>query len=211
MNCQRFIQDGAVWAWPLHEDPLTEARKRYTVTGNPQVVDSPWGRALRFDGTNDYITLKSGEEYDLRFDSGSQDFSLATWIRYVSNGSSQIIIDKRDAGNDGWFLMIVSDGRPQARIQALQINGPSLITDQLWHSIVLTVDRDGNAYVYFDGTPGSAVGVGSTAMATTILPKIGVVPFDLSAKFAGDMAGIVVWDRALTPEEAVDLSQGRFF
>ena len=55
MNVRRFLQSGAVWGWPILDDPLTDARSRYDVTGNPGIVDSPWGRAMSFDGTNDYL------------------------------------------------------------------------------------------------------------------------------------------------------------
>lgn len=212
MSMRRFLQAGALWAWPLGNQPLQEARDRYVVTGAPGVVQSPWGMSLSMDGLADYFTLTSAEEFWLRFDSGSQDFSIVSWL-YTTKEAFEEIIDKRDALNDGWELAVQADGNPLFRLNALACTGPSAnIFDDLWHCVIATVDRDGNMYMYVDGVAGTAQAVGGAVMATTVSPRVGCCSYvALTNLFEGAIAKIGIIDRILSADEALDLSTGAGF
>ena len=212
MNVRRFLQAGAVWGWPQLGDPLTEARARYTVTGAPTIVESPWGLAMSFDGTNDYVTLKDSEEFLLRFDNGTQDFSIAAWVRTDTAGT-QFIFDKRDGNGDGWLFFQDASSFISLILDNVTVVGATEINDGLWHSVIASIDRSGNGQMYLDGVPdGAAVAINGNVMATTVLPRIGARSFTAAVThWTGDLAGMVIWDRTLAAEEALALATGRAF
>ena len=210
MNVRRFIQAGAVWGWPLFGDPLTEARSRYVVTGNPGIEESPWGKAMSFDGTNDYVTLRDSEEYPLRFNSGAQDFSVVAWVR-ADEDADATVIDKRDGADDGWMLYTASGGYFGFSIDPSF--GYAEAAVGAWHCIAATVDRSTLAQLYVDGiATGVTFNPAGEVMATTTVPRIGAQSFDAAAKLTGAVAGIVIWNRILTAAECAALATpGRAF
>ncbi len=205
MNLRRYIQAGAVWAWPLSAQPLQEARDRAVVSGAPGVVNSPYGRALSFDGAADYVTLGAAWEDQLRFDQGTQDFSVVAWVRRAVTGAFQFIFDKRDAGNDGWILYFFNDDRLTFQLGASLAFGPT-VTDTDWHSAITVVDRSADITVYTDGVAGTPVAIAGPAMATTIAPRIAAGSFDGTSKFNGDIAGVVIFPRVLSPAECLGMT-----
>lgn len=206
---RRLLNSGAVWAYSL--GVLEDIRGRYTVTGAPTIVDSPYGHALRFDGTNDYITLAPEEEYALRFDSGAQDFSVVAWVRTAVLGAHQTIIDKRDGNADGWLLWLRISDVPSFILDSRIVSGPTTITDALWHCVAVVVDRSGNALVYLDGVPGTGVAMAGDVMATTTAPRIGAYSFGATNKWNGDIYAVAVYDRILTAAEVLAFSVNRTF
>jgi len=199
MNVRRFLQDGAIWGWPMLDNPLTEARSRYVVAGTPSLVDSPWGKAISL---GDAITLTSEEEFSLRFDGGAQDFSIVVWARRTA--ANFYVIRKLESAGDGWYFL-VSSSNFFLGINFLFTDGGAQDTD--WHCFIGTADRDGNLIVYLDGVPvGTPTALGGEVLATSIVPAIGV------GGGGGDVAGIVVFDRVLTTAECLALAQpGRAF
>ena len=212
MNLRRYTAVGATFAWPLNGGILLqEARDRHVVTGNPVVEHCQWGNALGMNegGTNDYITLGGSWEDQLRFDAGTLDFSIASWIRSTKEGFEEII-DKRDGLNDGWELSVQASGVPLFRLNALTCTGPAgSVFDDLWHSIIVTVDRSADMYVYVDGAPGGADAVGGAVMATTATPRIGCCSYAaLTNLFEGAVAGIVIFPRVLSAAECAGMASG---
>lgn len=203
---RRYLQAGAVWAVAFGD--LPDLRARATVSGNPSVVRSPMGHALRLDGTNDYITFDKGyDENLLRFDSGCQDFSIFAWLRRDRDSQSEIIFDKRDANDDGWRFLFAADDSVLLSVDTIDEGSSGGVDDTLWHHLGATVDRDGNAQVYIDGAAnGTPTAVGGEVMATTTAPVVGRTSYLSGDHFAGDIHSIVIWDRALAPAEVADLA-----
>ncbi len=207
MGLRRYLDVGAVWAWPPGNAPLQEARSRYTVTGAPTVGVGPWGPFLTFDGT-DYVTLTAAEEWRLRFDSGTQDFSVGAWVRRGATGANQVVLSKEDGANDGWDLRFRTTDAIQFQLNADSAGGPATITDELWHSIIGVVDRSASLYVYVDGVAGSGVAIAGPVMATTSVPRIGARSFDASEKYEGDIAGVFLINRILSAAECLGIASG---
>lgn len=213
MSLRRYFQQpSCVFAWPLTGHPLQEARDRHAVTGNPTQGRGPYNNHVGLDGANDYITLGSCWEIPLRFDSGSQDFSVVAWVRRAVTGADHAIISKMDAWGDGWHFRFSATDRLQFFVNGAVDFSDVTITDTNWHNVAGVVDRSASIQVYLDGVAASAPTViAGPAMATTIVPRIGASSWNAGQKFQGDIAGIVIINRILSPEEAWDISHGTAF
>lgn len=98
--------------------------------------------SLEFDGTNDQVDIT--DHANLRFDSASQAYSIFAWVKRTSFGSTHVIIDKRDADNDGWNMNISSSNVVTCQLDTKSFNSTTTITDSQWHHVGCTRDRDGN-------------------------------------------------------------------
>jgi hypothetical protein len=105
---------GTNWADLLAHAPATLISM--APTGS---VTSGWGTTtrrggfgeLRFDGTNDYVTLGTSPVYDFP----NATFTVTGWCRATSAGT---VVGKRLAsgGTGGWFLRLNADGTLTARV-----------------------------------------------------------------------------------------------
>ncbi len=208
-SLRRYISSGgATFAWPLSAEPLQEARDRHVVTGAPGVCNSPYGRALSLDGAADYVTLGASWEDQTRFDAGTLDFSIVTWIRRGVTGTTHTIFDKRDADNDGWELLIFSNDQIIFSLGVTDAStGPNSFTSLDWTCLIATVDRDTAMTIYVNGQQvGTTPNPGGAAMATTTIPRIGAHSFNAINNFQGDIAGIVIFPRVLSPAECLGMT-----
>ena len=206
-HIQRHLGAGAVFAYNLGD--LADVRARYAVAGAPTIVDCPVrAKAMRFDGTNDYVTLGSAEEFNLRFDAGTQDFSVVAWVKRNAWGAVGTVVDKRDADADGWVLFFIGTEEIAFSVDGVDIVGATAVLDGDWHHVAAVIDRSGNGQMYLDGaTDGAAVAVGGEVMATTTAPRIGADSFaPFANKFNGDIQMVAAWDRILSAGEIAQLA-----
>ena len=110
--------------------------------------------ALSFDGVDDYVGVNNPD--NLNFGS-SIDFTFAAWIKAeTSQRKHPAIIGRRNPGNaHGYIFFLHSYGK-----LAVQLNdgihsnyistGPDL-SDDTWHHVAATGDRDGYLIFYIDG------------------------------------------------------------
>ncbi len=168
-----------------------------------------FGASFALDGTNDYATVS--DTAALRFNSGSQDFSLFAWVKRGSVGSVQYILGKEDADNDGYRLQFNADNTVTCSVDAIDITSTNTISDTTtWHSVGCVVDRDGNGQVYIDGKPdGSAVAISSEVMATTASLYIGARSYTITSYFAGQIDDVRIYTYALTqPQILMVINEG---
>ena len=212
MGLRRYISVGARFAFPLDNQPLQEARERHVVTGNPTEGIGPWGPYLTFDGAADYLTLGASWEDQLRFDLGTQDFSLVVWFRLDAVGAVQTLFDKRDGDNDGYVFFVDASDNLQFSLDAIDVSGTATLVVSTWYCGIITIDRSGNGQLYLNGvTDGAAVAIGGEVMATTTAPRIGAESAAAANYLEGAVAGIVVADRVYSPEECAGIAQGKAF
>lgn len=211
-SLRRFFQlPDVVWAWPLSNQPLQEARDRHAVTGVPVQGVGPWGPYLTFDGSADYVTLGAAWEDQLRFDSGTQDFSIVMWLRVLVVGMTNFFVSKIDAWTDGWYLY-QSVGIPRFGVNANITASVGAIPDTNWHCLIGVVDRSAEIRLYLDGSlDGRTAAIAGPAMATTTTPRIAAASQDGSQKFGGDIAGIAVLNRVLSAAECAGIATGKAF
>lgn len=152
--------------------------------------------SLGFDGTDDYVEIN--DTANLRFDSSSQDFSVFAWVKRTTTGT-EYILSKEDADNDGWRLVFTSSNTVQCSEDATDVTSTRPITDTNWHHIGCVVDRDGNGQVYMDGKPdGSAVSMGSDAMATTSNIRIGTRSYTSTSYLNGQIDDVRIYNYTLS-------------
>ena len=176
----------------------------WTIGGAPTVEVNPFSRGMRFDGTNDWIIIP--DSYELRFDSGAQDFSLVAMVMLPDASGSHLVFDKRDADDDGWRL-IVSANQALGSINAIDVaSAAGAVANNTWTLIGFSVDRSGDGQIYINGlASGAAVAIGGAAMATTSNIYIGRRSYANADAFAGDIDSGIIFDRILSAAEHLNI------
>lgn len=164
-------------------------------------------RSLAFDGTDDYVSVSDAAH--LRFDSGSQDFSLFAWVKRNASGATHYIVSKEDADNDGYRLQFDSGNTVTCSIDAIDITSTTTITDTNWHHLGCVIDRDGDGQVYIDGLPdGSPAAISSEAMATTTALRFGSRSYSAASYLNGLLDDVRIYNYALSPEQVKSVITG---
>ena len=209
----RYLQDpDCVFAERFGD--LASVRNRHTVTGNPTICNSPYGKALVLDGTNDYLTLSGAREAALRFDAGTDDFSIVMIAR-PDSADATYLFSKEDAADDGWVLYttgLASVGLCIGHSPNYSYTAEASFVTGAWHVIVGSVDRDASNTLYINGAQsGTTDNPSSEVIATTVTPRIGATAYDGTGKFAGAIHSVIIFSRALSATEALSISTGRAF
>lgn len=210
----------AAW-WPLDEPAGSGATAdRAGLAAGRRVgargaVPGVAGGAFRFDGDG----WVEGEDAPLLDFAAGQDFSIGLWVRTESDSELDVLLEKRDfslAEHEhviGWQLFLLN-GRPGFQlsngVEHYNFLAPFTIADGTWHLLAVTVDRDSRTGIqwYLDGRPvgrgespirfggdlsnrhGVRIGAGSAPGSN-----------DPTFHFSGELDEIVVFRRALGPEE----------
>jgi len=128
---------------------------------------------LRFDGTNDALDL--GDVLD---DDGSADFSIDMWINIpAANGTLQEILTKKSVITDhtaGYAIWRDTSNKINFKLSdgsgSVTITTAASVTQNVMTHIGVTVDRNGNAQLYINGTAsGSASSVAAITSGTNAL------------------------------------------
>ena len=89
------------------------------------------------------------------------------------------------------------------------VTSSATITDTQWHLIGCTISRAGNGQIYIDGMPnGSAVAMGSDAMATTTALRIGTRSYTSANYFHGLIDDVRIYNYVLTQPQINTLYTG---
>ncbi len=146
-------------------------------------------------------------EDQLRFDSGTQDFSVVVWVRMdLGIGVPQFIISKEDVGNDGWVMRTTPTGQLVGSLNAVDATSTGIVADGLWHVAIMVVDRSVGIQLYLDGIPDGAAASVAAAMATTATPRIGADSYFGWNPLNGDVAGLFIIPRVLSAAECFDIA-----
>lgn len=175
------------------------------------------GRALHFDGVDDYVELEGNQ--DLQFDIGS--FTLEAWVQ--SDSDSTLGLRQHIVGGvfntPSYQVYLAADGSLGARIQFSSgpefkaqvepgIPGNYQLTDLEWHHVVVVFDRDiQEIRRYVDGDlygqkteivnvnsmsdSGQRFSIGANSSSRPIIREA----------FKGKIDEVRAYRRALTPDE----------
>lgn len=191
--------NGKAMIWIMSD--LLDNRESIPVLGDPKVIDSPYGKAVLFNGADDGILtqdmpLMNLSEFTIemliRFDSGGCNEQ-----RYFHAGTVQqdrLLLEIRSVG-DSWYL----DGFVQSNDNWVALISPDL-THPLdrWYHIAFTV-KDGRQITFVNGKK-ELEGAVSFSPLVDGSTSIGVRQNKISW-FKGAVYSIRITDKVLNPNE----------
>ncbi len=211
---------GLVGYWSFNEGSSTKAID-YSGNGNtgtltnmatsPSTPTSGWnngklGKALAFDGTDDYVTIGDSNSLDI-----SSDFSISLWVK-TSTTANTVILEKSN-DNTNYHLHMSGDtaGALQFGITSNastgRISGTQVVNDNRWHHVVGTFSDSSNTLrLYIDGVlsqsnTGASDTVSGNSQSLLLGSRSG------SAAFPGSLDEARIYSRALTQVEISALYQ----
>lgn len=123
-----------------------------------------YGKALDFDGSNDYVSF--GDPINGSLDFGTGDFTLSAWIN-TSSSVTQYIICKKATSGAGYDFYVDSSGRIYARASdasdTFSRASTGAYNDGNWHHITMVADKSDTLSIYVDGTLDNGTGTGTWA------------------------------------------------
>ncbi len=164
----------------------------------------PPGKALNFDGTNDYVDLSNNSVYN------AFPLTAECWIKTTTTSGFVGFINKYISGSGNGWQLGTQNGYLQSYYYKDISNYASIydnfssglfVADGNWHYVALTVDASG-AKLYVDGVnQASATWVGTPQPVTTTTNLLlGSYPYPGSF-FNGTMDEVRIWKRALCQDE----------
>ena len=129
------------------------------------------GKAMSFDGVDDYITF--GDSSEFRF--GENNFSLSFWLKFDENQKSFVLGKRKDSGSNSFdtqysFHIIngynYSSAGSSLNFHAQDDNNGSVLSrfDNLkgdWHHVTFVQKADTNTTVYIDGDIAYTINIAS--------------------------------------------------
>lgn len=170
-----------------------------TVAGGATWTTGQVGGALAFDGVDDAVTLGATPRLD-----APAELTIAAWIKHPATTSWRSIVDKRDAGQDGYDVYIDTSGRLFLRINTETLVGP-YVDDDGWHHVAAVYDGT-HLRLYLDGSETSARLVGALTIDTTSVLRLGENWAVGNSFFAGTMDEVRIYDFGLTAAEIAVLA-----
>ena len=175
-----------------------------TIHGATWTTNGKFGKALEFDGVDDYVSVPDSSSLDI-----TDEITIEAWINSNILGSARGIVFK----NQAWMVREESDGRFQVFVYVdgrwRGLTTTEKYTPGKWCHIVMTYDSNTRKLAaYVNGVSKSRTL--SSLNSYTINPS-GANTFigtDISygdKYFNGTIDEVRIYNRALTPEEISDL------
>lgn len=165
-----------------------------------------------FDNTD--VTYLRSVADDSVLDFGSGDFTISFWLKPISTGNYQIIMEKfkpvGGGGGDGWTIYLEPGGSPAVTFGARPgysiLYSRGSITFGSWNHVLIR--RNGSTFdTYINGSQAGADYTNSSAITdTTAAIRVGERVGDVSAyRYRGQQDEIAVWSRALSDDEITEV------
>ena len=161
------------------------------------------GRALDFDGSNDYVNFASSSSTSSSLNITTQDFAIAATVEIGASPVRCVILGRRNLSSNGYRLYYDA---PNTRLE-LQLDDGSgssfysssiSIEDGKPHNVAVLADRSGSASFYVDGIAAGSASItsrnGSLSVAEPTV--IGRNPFP-DQFFKGKVSSVLFWKDAL--------------
>lgn len=196
MEILRHNQAGAIFTEDLSD--LQYVRDRFTVSGNPQPVNTPYGRGMCFD-SGDYISLNQTYNLDA---TGSHTLLFRT--KQPNQLSTKGLFDgdigvanQNDFYTYGGFLYIYDSSGTRVD------SGSAIIDDDVWTDIALVFDSSQVAY-YKNGSS-----FGTPDAFTNV--DVNTIGYGRGQSADGCIKDVIIYPRALTAQEISDIHNGVAF
>lgn len=202
------LMDGAIGYWKLEETSGTSAASEVggytgTITGGVTLNQGgiAGGKAMRFNGTNGYITMGDVAAFEF-----TGTFTLEAWVRISTLGN--FILSKSLSSTAGYFLGVTGSGAFQffaatgAAAQIFSTTTPLAYNDGRLHHVVGTWDGTTNANgvkLYVDGVRVVQTTAGAGTPAQNAAPfLIGAWDTTPALFFGGVIDDVAIYSSALT-------------
>ncbi len=192
-----------------------------TMNGTTPTTDR-FGRSGGAMNFNDYSQnyIDWGDKFDMR----NGDFSYSIWFNCTGGTNPTIIAKHRLSSDDQTYnSYMLTNGTLYSTIYDPSISKPSIVTttdmsDNLWHHLCVTIDRDGMMSMYIDNALYQQVDISSHKDVDYDSP----FPFRLGAFasndagytptrfFRGAMDDLYLFDRVLSTQEVGQLYSNSF-
>lgn len=186
-----------------HERPPDVGPNQYgnhaVIHGGAQLGDRNSGRAMTFDGQDDYLRLVSCSD-SLRL--GAGDFTLTAWFRHTATTGALPIVRGYGMGSgvrQFWLRAEPGQGRIRAAIDTgtayAEVKTTSAYNDGQWHHALMK-RQSGRLTLSVDGGPefGAAAPAGSITPPAEFSVHVGARP-----DFPNQPAGVTELFRGLKP------------
>jgi len=169
-------------------------------------VGTDRGRALDFDGSDDYVNIPSWASSTL----GSASFVISLWCKTVAPSDTFRIAGSRVFPNAGYILFqsggtfrFLTDSGPADG--ALSIDSGFSVTSG-WHHLVGGRNNSNQVRIYVDGMERGVSYTESNSLTSSATLHIGGV--DEQFHYSGQVDDIRIYNRALSPSEIKQLYEG---
>jgi PKD repeat protein len=176
-----------------------------TLTEATRITSGRYGKAMKFDGVNDWITVNDSASLDL-----TTAMTLEAWVYpTVANATADTILVKEDGSNSAYYLYGAED-TPQpvagARIGGYQSpRGPSTLAANQWTHLAGTFDGQ-SIKLFVNGAQVAEQSVTGTIPASSGVLRIGGNAI-WGEFFKGYIDEVRIYNRALSATEIVADSQ----
>ncbi|OGI25653.1 MAG: hypothetical protein A3J76_01600 [Candidatus Moranbacteria bacterium RBG_13_45_13] len=198
--------------WKMDEG---EGDKAYDSSGNANTgtltsMDPPndwvtgkFGKALDFDGGNDYVNIPSNSAYN------SYPLSVSAWVKFGTQGSQRGVVNKYVGASYNGYQLFVSSGDICAwyykdasnyigsgETCPIQVSG---YNDNNWHHVSFVVDSSGGK-IYVDGIFKNSLGWTGSPGACTTSQNVWIGQYD-ALRYTGQIDDVRIFNYALTAEQ----------
>ncbi len=181
------------------------------ITEGPAWVDGKFGKGLEFDGVDDYVEIP--DDNSMHF--GTASFTISMWAKTGNPAQNRDIFLKGNSAGEGWILLRQGQFGPSTAFwtQYHEDAGNTVSTwpyDNVlannWKNYVATIDRGANELLlYYNGKLNQTRTItGNPSYSST--DKVTFAQGRLSGGYwEGAIDDVMIWNRALTPDETVNL------
>ena len=176
---------------PARATPARSAKPTWTTAGK-------YGKALTFDGVNDWVTINDANDLDL-----PSAMTLEAWVYPTRNTAWRTAVMKENGSDLAWALYSSGSAKPSAWAATGtgmgSTTGPTAPALNAWTHMAATYDGT-NLRLFVNGTQ-----VANAARDRTLATGTGALRLGgngiWSEWFTGRLDDIRIYDRALTPTQ----------
>jgi len=181
----------------LYHNYKTDATDKSLKNSNHGVMYT--GRSLYFDGSNDYVELDGTHE-------SSNNFTIALWVRFNSQGYMGCITTYSQANKDGFVLRrhntrYINFFGGNGTGQTTELVSDNIVEDNQWVRLVVSVDSDAIVSLYID----NELQTNTIDISSMALPSdnyiLGDSYTDLAYRLNGELSNVQIWDKAWTADD----------